>query len=171
MLSDSNAERGVAGGPNFYKVASISETGKRSAVRRRFNDLFSLHETLKTSFRGCVIPFRPGKTFANSSVIRNHKDTFLKDRAYAIKCYLVKITHHPEIKESPVRFRPVFHAATFSVQPYTVRKPHAVCTLYVRVWLDRALLGRVPEAMCPVTLCSRRRYGSSWSRRRCCGTA
>jgi PX domain len=65
----------------------------------------TLHETLKATFRGCVIPFRPGKTSVNSTAVRGHKGSFLKDRAYAIKCYLHKITHHPEIKGSTVRAR------------------------------------------------------------------
>jgi hypothetical protein len=77
-------------------------------ARRRFNDLVALHETLKLTFRGSVIPFRPGKTIANSTVLRTHKDTFLKDRAYAIKCYLVKISSHPEIRVSAVRAAPRF---------------------------------------------------------------
>lgn len=74
-------------------------------MRRRFNDLVSLHEALKRTFRGCVLPFRPGKTGFNSTAVRVHRDAFLKDRAYATKCYLIKITHHPEIKSSPVRYQ------------------------------------------------------------------
>lgn len=96
----------AAGGPNFYSISATTSQGKHTAVRRRFNDLVALHENLKVTFRGCVIPFRPGKTAANSTNIRPHKDPFLRDRAYAIKCYLAKVAHHPEIKESTVRIRP-----------------------------------------------------------------
>lgn len=92
-----------SGGPNFYVVAAVDTGGKRTSTRRRFNDLVALHEALKVSFRGCVIPFRPGKTFANSTVLRTHKDSFLKDRAYAIRCYLCKVVCHPEIKAAEVR--------------------------------------------------------------------
>lgn len=91
-----------AGGPNFYSVSAHTRQGQRVETTRRFNDLVVLHENLKTSFRGCVIPFRPGKTFANSTAIRNHRDSFLRDRAYAIKCYLIKVTRHPDIKDSTV---------------------------------------------------------------------
>jgi hypothetical protein len=85
-------------------------------------------------FRGCVIPFRPGKTSVNSTAMRGHKDTFLRDRAYAIKCYLNKVTHHPEIKQSTVRtpefafmrsahVQSQYHQHT---QPITCATPHAV---------------------------------------------
>ena len=93
----------AAGGPNFYSISATTAAGNHTAVRRRFNDLVALHETLKATFRGCVIPFRPGKTVANSTNIRQHREPFLRDRAYAIKCYLAKVAHHPEIKESTVR--------------------------------------------------------------------
>lgn len=77
-------------------------------ARRRFDDLVQLHEDLKKRFRGCVIPFRPGKTIANSSMLRTHSENFLRARAYAIKCYLHKVVQHPEMKESTVSmFSPV----------------------------------------------------------------
>lgn len=94
--------RVAAGGPNFYTITAVSQTGKHAEAARRFNDLVALHENLKVSYRGCVIPFRPGKTFANSTALRNHKGSFLRDRAYAIRCYLIKVTRHPDIKDSPV---------------------------------------------------------------------
>jgi hypothetical protein len=91
-----------AGGPKFYTVSALTRQGRKIEASRRFNDLVVLHENLKTTFRGCVVPFRPGKTFANSTALRNHRDSFLRDRAYAIKCYLIKITRHPDIKDSTV---------------------------------------------------------------------
>lgn len=91
-----------AGGPNYYEITSVNRNGESVVARRRFDDLVQLHEDFKIRFRGCVIPFRPGKTLANSSMLRTHSDNFLRARAYAIKCYLNKIAHHPEMKESTV---------------------------------------------------------------------
>lgn len=86
-------------------------------ARRRFDDLVQLHEDLKKRFRGCVIPFRPGKTIANSSMLRTHSDNFLRARAYAIKCYLHKVVQHPEMKESVVCiFRPVHSICEFALR-------------------------------------------------------
>lgn len=111
----------AAGGPNFYTIAAVSQTGKHAEATRRFNDLVALHESLKVAYRGCVIPFRPGKTFANSTALRGHRGTFLRDRAYAIRCYLIKVTRHPDIKDSSVRPLPLSllprSAACFAAQP------------------------------------------------------
>lgn len=93
----------LVGGPNYYEITCVDRKGASLVARRRFDDLVKLHEDLKKRFRGCVIPFRPGKTLANSSMLRTHSDNFLRARAYAIKCYLNKVVQHPELKESTVR--------------------------------------------------------------------
>jgi hypothetical protein len=96
-------ERVCAGsGPNYYDVSSINAEGKPVSAKRRFDDLVQLHEDLKSRFRGCVIPFRPGKTKTNSTVLMHHAESFLKERAFAVKCYLNKIVQHPEMKHSAV---------------------------------------------------------------------
>ena len=92
-------------GPNYYDVASVNAEGQSVTARRRFDDLVQLHEDLKRRFRGCVIPFRPGKTKTNSTLIMNHGEGFLKERAFGVKCYLNKIVQHPDMKRCEVLFQ------------------------------------------------------------------
>ena len=86
-------------------MTSVNAEGKPVATKRRFDDLVQLHEDLKRRFRGCVVPFRPGKTKTNSTVIMSHGEGFLKERAFAIKCYLNKVVQHPDMKSCEVSTR------------------------------------------------------------------
>ena len=113
-------------GPNFYDVTSISAEGQQVKARRRFDDLVQLHEDLKRRFRGCVIPFRPGKTKTNSTLIMNHGESFLKERAFGVKCYLNKIVQHPDMKRCEV---------TLCLPPYdSLLVNYAVSTLVHSEW-------------------------------------
>lgn len=102
-------------GPNYYVVTAVCRaSGGSSHCRRRFADLVALHETLKRAYRGCIIPFRPGKTLSNSTALHAHGESFLRERAFAIKCYLAKIVRHPEIQDTEVRNPCMRHSGTVS---------------------------------------------------------
>ena len=92
----------LVGGANLYSIDSEAASGAPHRVVRRFDNLVTLHESIKSNYRGCVIPGRPAKTAVNSSAARGHGERFLSERAHDIEAYLTALASHVEMRHSEV---------------------------------------------------------------------
>ena len=79
----------------LYDVRGADSSGVWEG-KRRYNEFFTLRETLVQRFIAIPIPFLPEK-----KIFGNKDINFLQDRTFYLQRFLQKLTRYPYILESP----------------------------------------------------------------------
>jgi len=112
------------------------------SVDRRYSDFYWLHDKLKESFKGFIIPPMPDKT-----IIQNRFDTqFIENRRRELGKFLKEVTEHPVLSSSQI-LQTFLESPPEDWEQEKVAKPQAGVTKKMLSWVSTTVNQAVSPAV------------------------